>query len=71
MDNLTCETCGHYSLYEMITQGPYSYSGDIPCFRCMRFETKRDMHTGKAATSPYERIPTWSSGITTDGRPIK
>ncbi len=65
MDNLTCETCGHYSLYEMITRGSYSYSGDIPCLLCTRFGSKRDMHTEKVTT------PLWTNGITTDGRPIK
>ena len=32
---MDCRNCGHYDLYKMITgTGAYSYSGDIPCFRC-------------------------------------
>ena len=33
---MKCETCIHYSLYQMIYSGrPYSYSGEIPCLACM------------------------------------
>lgn len=43
--NTTCKSCGHYHLYQMITQGAYSYSGDIPCMRCVRYLTIGDEHT--------------------------
>ena len=44
---MDCKTCGHYELYKMITSGkPYSYSGDVPCLRCTRFnDGKQDEHT--------------------------
>jgi len=43
---LKCENCGHYQLYKMLVSGePYGYSGDIPCLRCIRFETRKDEHT--------------------------
>jgi len=36
--NLLCEQCSNYSLYKMITSGTqYSYSGNIPCFTCIRY----------------------------------
>jgi hypothetical protein len=34
---MKCKDCQHYQIYKMITSGPYGYSGDIPCNRCIRF----------------------------------
>lgn len=43
---MNCETCGHYSLLQMVRSGqPYGYAGDIPCFRCVRFQMLKDEHT--------------------------
>lgn len=43
-----CDTCGHYYLKKMVTSGkPYGYSGDIACFRCVRFNMPQDLHTNK------------------------
>ena len=42
---MNCKTCGHYQLRKMIESGPYSYSGDIPCLRCKRFQELEDLHT--------------------------
>ena len=42
----SCKTCGHYGLYQMIKAGPYGYSGDIPCLRCVRLHQFEDEHTG-------------------------
>ena len=45
---MDCQTCGHYSLYQMITSGkPYGYSGEIPCLRCSRYSPVEDLHTNK------------------------
>ena len=42
-----CKTCGHYEIKKMVTSGkPLGYSGDIPCFRCTRYnDGKTDEHT--------------------------
>ena len=40
-----CKTCFHYNLYEMITSGKtYSYSGEIPCFKCSKFMELEDKY---------------------------
>lgn len=39
---MSCKNCRHYSFYRMITEGPYSYSGPIPCLSCSRFTFKED-----------------------------
>lgn len=39
---MSCETCRHYGFYKMITEGPYSYSGRIPCANCVRFKSQED-----------------------------
>ena len=41
-NNMNCENCKHYSLKQMITEGPYGYSGKIPCLTCSRFSIKED-----------------------------
>lgn len=40
MDN--CKGCVNYGLRQMLN-GAYSYSGDIPCFRCKRLGEKQDL----------------------------
>jgi len=37
-----CKECCHYDFYKMITSGPYSYSGEIPCNRCVHFSFVED-----------------------------
>lgn len=37
-----CKSCRHYQLYEMITHGPYGYSGYIPCQTCSRLSWRPD-----------------------------
>ena len=32
-----CKQCQHYSLYRMVTDGPYTYSEDMTCLKCSRF----------------------------------
>lgn len=41
---MKCETCAHYGFYQMITQGPYTYSDKdiIPCITCSQFSPRRD-----------------------------
>lgn len=39
---MNCKNCTHYHFYQMITGGPYGYSGDIPCTRCSRFASLQD-----------------------------
>jgi len=41
MCNTSCNGCRHYGFYQMI-QGTYTYSGEIPCLSCRRFEVKVD-----------------------------
>jgi hypothetical protein len=50
---MDCRTCGHFELYKMITEGPYCYSGVIPCLRCSRYG-KLDLHT---SAKTYEVSP--------------
>lgn len=46
MDNSSCKTCSSYHLKKMITCGqPYGYYGEIPCLRCIRYDSKEDLHT--------------------------
>ncbi|MFA6359054.1 MAG: hypothetical protein WCY09_10450 [Candidatus Omnitrophota bacterium] len=37
-----CKTCKHYGFYEMITHGPYGYTGKIPCATCINFSFEYD-----------------------------
>lgn len=39
-----CMNCGHKQLREMIRK-PYGYSGEIPCFTCLRYQIIEDRHT--------------------------
>ena len=39
---MKCKRCRHYSLYKMITEGPYGYSGPIPCQNCKHFSCVQD-----------------------------
>lgn len=56
MSKLTCETCGHYRLYEMITSGrPFGYGGVIPCYTCSRFNPTPDRHTARKGMSGAEQ----------------
>jgi len=43
MCDKNCNGCRYYGFYQMIKQGPYAYSGEIPCLVCKRFEIKYDM----------------------------
>jgi hypothetical protein len=40
-----CRTCVHYGFYRMITNGPYGYSGSIPCTTCVHFSWSADNYT--------------------------
>jgi len=48
---MNCKSCVNYGLYQMVTAGPYGYSGDIPCLRCSHFSTTEDNYV--AATVSY------------------
>lgn len=37
-----CKTCQYYNFYQMITDGPYSYLGKIPCLTCIHLSDKVD-----------------------------
>lgn len=39
---LTCKDCIHYGLLKMISRGTYSYTEDIPCLRCKRYQENKD-----------------------------
>ena len=43
MCDTSCNGCRNYGFYQMIKQGSYTYSGEIPCLSCRRFEIKADM----------------------------
>jgi len=55
MGKQNCENCGSYELYKMITSGRvWSYSGEIPCFYCLRNSVLKDNFTQNT-----ERINKW------------
>ena len=39
---MNCKTCRHYGFYQMITNGPYGYAGEIPCVTCRHFSVAQD-----------------------------
>ena len=63
-----CQTCANYGFYRMITNGPYGYSGPIPCTTCVHFSWSADNYT------PSLGIGTSSDEVTVhvdeDGRPL-
>ena len=53
---MKCKDCGYYELFKLVTSDkPFSYSEDIPCFRCIHFNDRKSDEFVPMGTTEFER----------------